>query len=129
LLPPPPLAVHAALGHSAAVAVVVIVTQPKPLAWQPAGAPLAGVLATMELSTLRKGVFTHDVAVSVKAVLVEFGENCSAELTTSFGFAWLKYAVAAADAAVTVLVGVVWATRAAAKAAESSAACVWALTL
>src|SRR6476661_3771645 len=90
LLPPPPLPVQATLGQSADVAVAVVMTQPKPLVEQPAGAPAATFLLNNDLSTLRNGVFTHDVAVTVNWVLELLGENCSVELTTSIGLAWLK---------------------------------------
>src|SRR5690349_2406808 len=65
LLPPPPPPTQATLGHSAAVAVEVITTHPKPLLWQPLGAPDAAALWKSELRTLRNGVLTHEVAVTV----------------------------------------------------------------
>ena len=46
LLPPPPLPVQASLGHSAAVAVVVTMTHPKPLLAQAVGAPCAASLVS-----------------------------------------------------------------------------------
>ena len=87
MLVPPLLPVQAALGQSAAVAVLVTTTQPKPFDWQPAGAPAVAFFRTMEFRTLRNGVFTHEVAVTWNAVLLEFGENCRALLTTSLGLA------------------------------------------
>ena len=44
LLPPEEFPVQVLLGHRAAVAVLDTMTQPKPLAWQPAGAPWEAVL-------------------------------------------------------------------------------------
>jgi hypothetical protein len=85
-----PVLVQATLGQSADVAVAVVTTQPKPLVEQPIGAPASTFLWNSEFSTLKNGVFTHDVAVTVNCVLELFGENCSVELTTSVGLAWLK---------------------------------------
>ena len=48
LLPPAELPVQVLLGHRAAVAVLDTMTQPKPLAWQPAGAPWEAVLWAIE---------------------------------------------------------------------------------
>ena len=69
------------------VAVAVTMTQPKPLVEQPAGAVTEAFLWTRELRTLRNGVFTHEVAVTVNCVLELLGENCSVEQTTSVGLA------------------------------------------
>src|SRR5581483_11438452 len=90
LLPPLPLVVQAALGHRAAVAVVVMLTQPKPLPLHAVGAPGCAPCSVTILSTLRNGVLTHELAVTVNAVLSALGENCSVDETTSLGLAWLK---------------------------------------
>src|SRR5581483_10971682 len=87
LLPPLPLLVQAALGHSAAVAVVVMLTQPKPLPWHPAGAPGWEPCSVNILRTLKNGVLTQELAVTVNAVLSALGENCSVDVTTSLGLA------------------------------------------
>jgi len=84
LLPPSPPAL------SSAVEVVVSLTHLKTLPWHALGAPDCASFLMMKSSALRNGVCTHDVAVTVKAVCAELGENCSVELITFFGLLWSK---------------------------------------